>query len=305
MTIAKKQKLFLITKGCDALNVQKSYEDNHPAVYLVPTPIGNIEDMTYRAVKILKEVSVIYAEDTRHSGNLLKHYEIETSMISLHEHNESSRVEQIIQTVESGKSVALISDAGTPLMSDPGETLVQALTEASITVIALPGATAMLPALITSGLSVQPFVFIGFLPPKKAQKKKSLERIQNYPETLVLYEAPHRIQDTLKELYNVMGNRKIALARELTKRYETIYRLALKDYHELPQLKGEIVIIIEGASPVNTISSADIIEHIQLMISDGYKEMDAIKTAAKVRKIPKNDAYMAYQTYKKTQEGKE
>ncbi len=305
MITVRRCKPYLKAKGSDFLKIQNSFSEQQPSLYLVPTPIGNIQDITYRAIDILNEVAVIYAEDTRHSGALLKHYNIKTPMISLHQHNESARISTILEKLHEGKSIALISDAGTPLMSDPGEQLVAKLTAEGIPVIALPGATAIMPALTASGLPAHPYLFYGFLPTKQTQKLKVLKKLQSYSETLVFYEAPHRILDTLETIYKIFGNRKAVLARELTKRFETFYRFSLEDYALLDHLKGEMVLIIEGSPEEIVVTDGDVVEHIELMIADGYREMEAIKHVAKSRKIPKNDAYMAFQKYKKTQEGKE
>lgn len=281
------------------MDIQQSFKENKPTLYIVATPIGNLEDITYRAVNILKTVDVIYAEDTRTSGVLLKHYNIETHMKSYHKHNERARNDTIIEALNEGKYIALISDAGTPLISDPGETLVQDVINAHFPVVSIPGPSAFLAALTASPLPTHPFVFYGFLPAKESAQKKQLSQLKNYPETLIFYEAPHRINQTLKTLYEVFGNRRVTLARELTKRYEEYHHFTLKEHASIIDLKGEMVIIVEGAQTEAPLSKDDAIAHIELLIEDGISEKEAIKTAAKARNMKKNEVYMAYQNHKK------
>ncbi len=284
---------------------QTTYES--PAcLILVPTPIGNLEDLSPRALKTLKEADLIFAEDTRHTGNLCRHFGIETPLESLHEHNEREKTDRIVGALRAGHTVALVSDAGTPLLSDPGAHLVQAVLTEGFAVSALPGPSAALTALVASGLPVEPHLFYGFLPSKAGARTKALETLKKLPYTLIFYEAPHRIIATLKAMHEVLGNRCVTVARELTKRFETYIRTTLKDAVTLDDLKGEIVVVVEGASPEDDpLSGTDVVEHIRLLIADGHSEMDAIKRAAKARKISKNEAYMAYHTAKKDLEGKE
>ncbi|MFW6318897.1 MAG: 16S rRNA (cytidine(1402)-2'-O)-methyltransferase [Bacillota bacterium] len=281
------------------MHVQQSFKENKPTLYIVSTPIGNLEDITYRAVNILKTVDVIYAEDTRTSAVLLKHYNIETHMKSYHKHNERARNDMIIESLNEGKHIALISDAGTPLISDPGETLVQDVISANYPVVSIPGPTAFLTALTASPISTHPFVFFGFLPAKENTQKKQLSQLKHYQETLIFYEAPHRINQTLKVLYEVLGNRRVTLARELTKHYEEYRHFTLEDHTEITDLKGEMVIIVEGSKDDAPLSKDDAIAHIELLIEDGLSEKEAIKTAAKTRNMKKNEVYMAYQNHKK------
>ncbi|MFW6318575.1 MAG: 16S rRNA (cytidine(1402)-2'-O)-methyltransferase [Bacillota bacterium] len=281
------------------MDIQQSFKENKPTLFIVSTPIGNLEDITYRAVNILKTVDVIYAEDTRTSGVLLKYYEIETHMKSYHKHNERMRNETIIKTLNEGKYVALISDAGTPLISDPGETLVQDVISANYPVVSIPGPSAFLTALTASPLPTHPFVFYGFLPTKESAQKKQLSRLKTYQETLIFYEAPHRISQTLKTLYDVFGNRRVTLARELTKHYEEYRHFTLEDHATITDLKGEMVIIVAGSETDAPLSKDDAIAHIELLIEDGFSEKDAIKTAAKKRNMKKNEVYMAFQNHKK------
>ncbi len=281
------------------MDIQQSFKENKPTLFIVSTPIGNLEDITYRAVNILKTVDVIYAEDTRTSGVLLKYYEIETHMKSYHKHNERMRNDTIIKTLNEGKYVALISDAGTPLISDPGETLVQDVISANYPVVSIPGPSAFLTALTASPLPTHPFVFYGFLPTKESAQKKQLSRLKTYQETLIFYEAPHRISQTLKTLYDVFGNRRVTLARELTKHYEEYRHFTLEDHATITDLKGEMVIIVAGSETDAPLSKDDAIAHIELLIEDGFSEKDAIKTAAKKRNMKKNEVYMAFQNHKK------
>lgn len=220
-------------------------------LYLVPTPIGNLGDMTFRAVEVLKNSDYILAEDTRNSGFLLKHFEINTPMRSYHSHNEHQITELVIQELKSGKSLSLITDAGSPGISDPGFYLVRACIEHKIEVIALPGATAFVPALTVSGLTSNEFVFIGFLPVKKGRQSK-LKELKNEKRTLILYESPHKIKRTLKDLSDVLGEeRKVSLSREISKKFEETIRGSLKDLAEITEiknLKGEMVLVIEGSA---------------------------------------------------------
>ncbi len=284
---------------------QQSYKDNKPTLYLVPTPIGNLSDMTYRAVDTLKAVDVIFAEDTRHSGTLLKHYAIDTPMKSYHKHNERMRNELIVSNLKEGKNLALISDAGMPLISDPGETLVQSVIQAGFHVVSLPGPSAFLTALVASGIQAQPSLFYGFLPTKPNERKKQLKQLKTFPYTLVFYEAPHRIKDTLNALYDIFNNRSVTIAREISKQYETYIRTTLDAIDTIPELKGEIVVIVEGFNETDPLSEDDVIDHIELLIQDDLSEMQAIKQVAKQRNMKKNDVYMAYQTHKKHFKGKE
>ncbi|MFH5881644.1 16S rRNA (cytidine(1402)-2'-O)-methyltransferase [Liberiplasma polymorphum] len=278
---------------------QKSYHENKPTLYLVATPIGNLEDITLRALSILKTVDLIYAEDTRNSGHLLKHFDIKTPMHSYHTHNEKLRNEQILEELKSEKNIALISDAGTPLINDPGETLVQDIISAGYPVVSIPGPTAFLTALTSSGIKSHPFIFYGFLPQKSSARKKALESLKKSPYTLIFYEAPHRINETLLDLRTIFKSRKVTLARELTKRFEEYIHIDLETFNEFLELKGEMVLVVEGFTDDTVVTEGDVINHIELLIQDGLSEMEAIKKAAKSRNMKKNDVYMAYQTHKK------
>lgn len=287
------------------MHTQKSYSEEKPTLYVVATPIGNLDDMTFRAVKTLKEVDVIFAEDTRHSGSLLKHFDIKTPMISYHQHNERMRNEEIIKKLQSGESIALISDAGTPLINDPGTSLVKAVINARFHVVSIPGASAFLTSLVASPYQTHPFLFYGFLPAKDNAKKTTLKSLKRLPYTLIFYEAPHRIKETLHSAKDIFGNRQITIARELTKKYEEYRHLTLEEIDDIPELKGEMVLIIEGANEAVTLNKDDAIDHIELLIDDGLSEKEAIKKASKDRNMKKNDVYMAYQIHKKNFKEKE
>ena len=231
------------------MEIQKSYQMNKGILYLVPTPIGNLEDMTFRAVRILKEVDLIAAEDTRNTRKLLNHFDIKTSLTSYHEHNKEASGRYLIEQLIEGKTIALVSDAGMPAISDPGFELVQDAIQEKIPVVSLPGANAALTALIASGISPQPFYFYGFLPRKKKEREKELEKLKRIPATIILYEAPHRLKETLEALYEKIGNRNITLCRELTKKFEEYIRGTLSeiiDWAKSYEIRGEFCLVIEG-----------------------------------------------------------
>lgn len=216
-------------------------------LYIVATPIGNLEDITLRAIRILKDVDIIAAEDTRHTLKLLNHLEISKPLISYHRHNEEARQETIIQKLFEGQNVALVSDAGTPGICDPGEVIIKRCIEENIPIVPIPGACAMINALICSGISTKEFIFLGFLPLNKNNREEKLNEIEQQEKTIILYEAPHKLKETLKDLKKIIGNRKIILARELTKIHEEFIRKDIDELIELSEtLKGEVVLIIEG-----------------------------------------------------------
>ena len=229
------------------MNRQKSFENNHPCLYLVATPIGNLEEITYRAIRILKEVDYIGAEDTRNTVKLLNYYNIKTKLISHHEHNIIHSIPKIINLLLEGNNIALVSDAGYPAISDPGFELVKEAIANEINVIPISGANACLDALVVSGIVPQPFIFYGFLDHQDKKKKKELENLKKYQETLVLYESPHRIAKTLKLMLEIFGDREIALCREITKKYEEIIRGKISEVlNIIDELKGEMVIVVSG-----------------------------------------------------------
>ncbi len=264
-------------------------------LYICPTPIGNLEDITIRTINTLKEVDLIAAEDTRHSGVLLKHFEINKPLTSYHEHNRHSKGLELIEELKKGKNIALISDAGMPGISDPGEDLVKLCIDEEIEFTVLPGATASILALINSGLSTDKFVFEGFLPSKKNDRIKSLESIMHKDYTLIFYESPHRLLNTLIDIHEVMGNRKISISRELTKLYEETTRgnvEELIEYFKANKPRGEFVIVVEGNSEkVDVFENISIEEHLLSLIEEGYSKKDAIKKVSKDRNLPRNLIY--------------
>lgn len=274
-------------------------------LYLVPTPIGNLDDMTFRSVDVLKSVDLIAAEDTRHTQKLLNHFDIDTKTISFHEHNTQKRIPELVEKLKDGQSIAQVSDAGTPSISDPGAELVKACVDQAIDVIPLPGANAAVPALIASGISPQPYYFHGFLPRPKKEMEDTLEDLNKKQETLIIYESPHRLKGTLKAIKKVVGeDRKMTLARELTKQYEEFVRGDVKSvlsWTENNPIRGEFVIILEGN--MNPPSDAEDQvwlawshkEHVEkLMTAENLSSKEAIKKVAKIRDLPKREIYAAY-----------
>lgn len=273
---------------------QKSYNQT-PTLYLIPTPIGNLDDMTYRAVKILNEVDVIFSEDTRVTKELLHHFNIQKKCIASHDHNEATNKVKLLSYLEAGNNVGLVSDRGTPVISDPGEVLARTAISAGYNVVGLPGATALIPALITSGIETNHFMFYGFLDHKEGKRKKELEELKDFRYTLIFYEAPHRIEKTLKNMLDIFGNRKVSLSREISKKYEEIYRGTLTDIlKEIPGAKGEMVLVVEGNKYEQTFDHLTITEHVNLYIKEGKTSKEAIKLVAQDRHLPKSEVYNAY-----------
>lgn len=279
---------------------QKSYQNNTNSLYLVPTPIGNFSDMTYRAVEVLKQVDIIYCEDTRVTKNLLSHFDINTRLSSYHIFNEQIQINDILENLREGKNVALVTDAGTPGISDPGYLVVNSVIKEGFNLISLPGACAVITALVGSGLPLEKFTFVGFLPSKSTQRVKELTKYIDYKDTLVFYEAPHRIMDTLKSIYDVYGNRYIVIARELTKKFEEYIRGNVLDIIEqVENLKGEIVLMVEGAKASKVqeeLLTLSIKEHFEYYINQNMSDMEAIKKVASDRSIPKNEVYKIIKT---------
>ncbi len=259
-------------------------------LYVVATPIGNLEDITLRALRILREAAFVACEDTRHTRKLLDHYGISKPAISYHEHNEPARAAEIIERLESGDSVALVSDAGTPLISDPGYRVVAAAIAAGITVVPIPGPNAAVTALSASGLPTDAFRFCGFLPPKTSQRRKLLEQLKPEACTLIFYEAPHRIAESLEDIAAVMGNREIVIARELTKLHEEFLRGKPADLQ--PSAKGEITILIGKATEPDP-SDTPLEDQVRELEKQGVPRMDAIKQVAKSRGLSKREVYKA------------
>ena len=277
------------------MRVQKSNLDNTSTLYLVPTPIGNFDDMTFRSVDVLKNVDIIYCEDTRVTKVLLSHFNINTPLKSYHIFNENSRCDEVLNNLKNGLNVALVSDAGLPCISDPGFLISKYVIENDYNVVSLPGASASLTALIASGLPNEKFYFNGFLNSKQLQRIKQLQQLVDKEETLIIYEAPHRIEETLKDIYQVFGNRNIVIARELTKKYEEYIRGSLEEIiQNVKDLKGEIVLIVEGCSMKSNIielNKLSIKEHFDYYMNSGMTENDAMKSVAKDRNVSKNVIY--------------
>lgn len=276
---------------------QKSFQNEEPTLYLVATPIGNLSEFTPRAIEILKEVDIIAAEDTRTTQKLLSHFEIKNKLIAHHVHNERESAKGIIALLEQGKNVAIVSDAGYPLVSDPGQTLVQLVVEEGYNVVPISGANAMLNALVASGLPTQPFVFYGFLGHTEKERTKNLMHLRYYPETLVFYEAPHRVVKMLQSVLNILGDRRGCIARELTKRNEEFIRGTISELIEVAdELKGEMVIIIEGSDeePESDIVLPLVNEQIEMYMQEGLSAKDAIKRVAKERNLSRNDLYKEF-----------
>lgn len=267
-------------------------------LYIVATPIGNLEDITLRAIKILEDVDLIAAEDTRHTLKLLNHLEISKPLISYHRHNEEVKTEALIEKLLEGQDIALVSDAGTPGICDPGEIIIKKCIENNIEVIPIPGACAMVNALITSGIDTREFTFLGFLPLNKKLRKEKLCEIQNSKRTIIVYEAPHKLITTLKDLEVLLENRQVVLARELTKIHEEFIRGNIKEIIENAQnVKGEIVLIIEGNSIVNIeneFENMSLEEHYKLYKQQGMEKKEIIKRIAKDRQVPKNEVYKRF-----------
>ncbi|WP_303974154.1 16S rRNA (cytidine(1402)-2'-O)-methyltransferase [Streptococcus merionis] len=282
------------------MEVQRSFkgEQGTGTLYLVPTPIGNLGDMTFRAVETLKAVDLIAAEDTRNTGLLLKHFKIETRQIAFHEHNAYEKIPDLIALLKAGKHLAQVSDAGLPSISDPGHDLVKAVIAEGIPVVALPGASAGITALIASGLAPQPHVFYGFLPRKAGQQKAFFQEKRLYPETQIFYESPYRVSDTLANMLAVYGDRQVVIVRELTKLYEEYQRglmTEILDYLAEHPLKGECLLVVSGASEevVSTedLAELDVVASVQALIDQGKKPNQAIKTVAKQYGLDRQTVY--------------
>ncbi len=270
-------------------------------IYLIATPIGNLEDITYRAVKILNEVDIIAAEDTRHSLKLLNHLEISKPMISYHRHNEDTKTEVLLNLLKEGKNIGLITDAGTPGISDPGEEIVKEAIKNNIEVIPIPGACALINALITSGLNTKEFSFYGFLPLDKKLRKEKMDDIKKQNKTIIFYEAPHRLEKTLKELKEIFGNINIVVAKELTKIHETFYRGTIEGVLEkMGEIKGEFIVMFEVHSKtekeleIEEISKKTIEEQYTYYEKQGLSKKDIIKTIAKNNNVPKDVIYKQF-----------
>ena len=271
---------------------QKSY-DGTPSVYLVPTPIGNLEDMTFRAIKILNEVDVIFSEDTRVTLQLLNHFDIKNKLIHMDDHNEEDVKNNVLSYLKDNKNVAIVTDRGTPIISDPGYKTVKFLKEMGYNVIALPGATAFVPALVASGISGEHFLFYGFLSNKDKKMHDELDMLKDSEFTIVFYEAPHRILRTLNSMLEVFGDRYISISREISKIHESVFVGLISSAIESIDVKGEFVIVVSPSQEI-VVNDMSIIENVDMYIRSGLSSMDAIKRVARERKIPKNDVYKEY-----------
>lgn len=278
---------------------QKSFINDFNTLYLVATPIGNLDDMTFRSIETLKKVDVIFAEDKRVSIKLLNHFDIKTPLHTYHEFNKESATKEIIDKLMSGLNIALISDAGYPVISDPGYFVVKEALKEDINVVSIPGANALLSALVVSGIAPMPFTFFGFLDSKEGKRRKQLEEFKKQNETIILYESPHRINKTLNNIYEVLGDREIALARELTKKFEEIITGKVSEIKDIEDIKGEMVIIIGPNNNEEVDLELSLIDAIEREIDNGLSEKEAIKIIAKKRKLQKNTVYMEYHSNKK------
>ncbi|OIJ11411.1 16S rRNA (cytidine(1402)-2'-O)-methyltransferase [Anaerobacillus arseniciselenatis] len=284
--------------------IQQSYRNNEGgSLYLVPTPIGNLEDITYRALNVLKEVDIIAAEDTRQTKKLCNHFEIATKLISYHDHNKESSGFKLMEQLRNGQIIALVSDAGMPAISDPGYELVVSCIEEQINVIPLPGANAALPALVASGLPSDNFFFYGFLHRQKKEKKKQLDDLKYIKSPIIFYESPHRIKETLKILLDQLGDRKISICRELTKKFEEFIRGTLSEaisHYEKEDPRGEYCLIVEGSNSEEEHENEDwwtelsVVQHVEHYITLKLSSKEAIKQVSKDRGLPKREVYQTY-----------
>lgn len=268
-------------------------------LYIVATPIGNLEDITLRALIVLKEVDLIAAEDTRQTLKLLNHYEINKPLISYHRHNEETKSEILIEKLRNGENIALVSDAGTPGICDPGEEVIKKAIEDNIEVIPIPGACAMINALIVSGISTKEFEFLGFLPLNKKLRRQKLKEIENSSKTIIIYEAPHKMKTTLGDLKEILKDRKIVLARELTKIHEEFIRKSIDELlSEIDTIKGEMILIIEGnkidTEECKNFDEISLEDHYKLYEEKGLNKKEIIKQIAKDRNVNKNEIYMYF-----------
>lgn len=275
---------------------QKSFENGKPSLYLVATPIGNMNELTPRAVEILKTVDLVAAEDTRTTMKLLNHFGITTHCIAHHMHNEKKSAAGLLKLLEEGKNIALVSDAGYPLISDPGQDAVRLISEAGFNVIPVSGANAMLNALVASGLVVMPFYFKGFLSSSSTQCRRECEALKDLDCTMIFYEAPHRIKKTLEIFLEVFGDRQISLCRELTKKHEEFLRGKISELLNLEEeLKGEMVLVVEGkGETVKLVDEEQILNAVKTAVQDGLSTSDAIRTTAGKYGLSKNEVYRLY-----------
>ena len=278
--------------------IQQSYDDS-ASLYLIPTPIGNLDDITIRALNTLKQVDVLLCEDTRDTGLLLKKYDIKQKLVSCHEYNEDKMIDKVIDYLKKGLNVGLVTDQGSPIISDPGYIISRAIIDAGYNVISLPGATAFVPALSMSGIEPSPFLFYGFLNAKDSKQKSELMSLKDLKYTLIFYESVHRMEKTLKNMLEVLGDRNIAICREISKIHEEVCRDKISNVLQIvSQMKGEFVIVVEGNKEKVDYNSLDVVEHVKLYTEDGMSEKEAIKLVAKERNVAKSVIYNEYHNRK-------
>lgn len=276
--------------------IQKSFQNEKPTLFLVPTPIGNLDEMSPRAIEVLKYVDIIACEDTRTTGVLLKHFDIKTKLISHQSYNEENSVYGIIKLLSSGYNVALCSDAGYPLISDPGQELVSKVSNEGFNVVPLSGANAALNALVASGLRTQPFTFFGFLSNNDSERRRQMEAYKLVSSTMIFYESPHRLKKFIKDAYDIFKDRKCCVAREISKCHEEFIRGSLKELNDyIDEVKGEVVVIIEGyIEAIKPVDMSNIMKLVEDKISEGISTKDAIKEVSKLTGINKNIIYNFY-----------
>lgn len=274
--------------------IQNSYNDS-PSLYLIPTPIGNLDDITIRALKTLETVDFVLCEDTRETGKLLSKYNIKNKLVSCHEYNEEKIKNNVIEHLKNGENIGLVTDQGTPIISDPGYIVVKEVIASGYNVISLPGATAFVPALTSSGIEPSPFLFYGFLNAKDSKQKKELMSLKDFKYSLIFYESPHRLKNTLINMYEIFGDRYITISREISKIHEEIVRDKISNIIEIvDSMRGEFVLVVEGNKEIIDYSSMSILEHIKIYLDDGISEKDAIKIVAKERGVAKSVIYKEY-----------
>ncbi len=277
--------------------IQKSYNDT-ASLYLIPTPIGNIDDVTVRALNVLKTVDEVLCEDTRDTGLLLSRYDIKKKLVSCHEFNEDKMINYVVNKLKEGYNLGLVTDQGTPIISDPGYIVARGVIDAGYNVISLPGATAFVPALTSSGIRPSPFIFYGFLNSKSSKQMQELNSLKDYPYTIIFYEAVHRLKSTLENILKVFGNRKICICRELSKIHEEYTRGTISEIIPLvDNMKGEFVLVVDGNLNTIDYSNLDVYEHVKMYLDD-MNEMDAIKKVAKERGVAKSVIYQEYHNRK-------
>ena len=277
---------------------QKSYDDS-ASLYLIPTPIGNLDDITVRALKTLESVDFILCEDTRETGKLLSKYDIKKKLVSCHEFNEDKIRSYVVDELRKGLNIGLVTDQGTPIISDPGYIVAKEVIKSGFNVVSLPGATAFVPALTMAGIDPSPFIFYGFLNAKESKKRKELEVLKSFKYTMIFYEAPHRLKNTLESMLAVFGDRYISISREISKIHEEVLRDRISNLIEIADsLKGEFVLVVEGNHDVVDFSHMSILEHVKLYVDDGMSEKEAIKLVAKERDVAKSIVYSEYHNSK-------